>query len=645
MRKFTLLHKSNLNGTKIQGVKSRITPSLPLLCLLLMLIVGGWNSEIWGESYTVSLANTDTKDYTKNGEIKLTFSNVNKNSNGFALSKNLLLTAASSKDNNAREGQVVWENKKTGYSVKVTKAVAHFKTDVKLTAYGIYGRIYSGNSSADTHKMCKNSGYPEDDATINNSDGFANTIYFRSGHNSVGGETYLNKLTLYYSFTAETYTITLNKHNNDNNATISVTYDSNKNLTSNVAVPTKTGYTFEGYYTGENGTGTKRIDKNGAWVAGSGFIESGKWKNAGDVTLHAKWTANKYEVTLNPNGGIPANNQTVTATYDAAMPAGAISARTKTGYSFAGYFDATSGGTKYYNANLSSARTWNKANAATLYAQWTANTYTVMFDAHGGSAVANKTVTYDATYGELATPTRAGYTFVGWFTDATGGTQVTATTKVQITATQTLHAHWTVNNYTITLNNQSATSAGTESIAVTYDANTNLTSAITVPTKTENTFEGYYTGTNGSGIKLIDKEGNVLASVSGYTNASRNWVYADNVTLYAYWKGNQKIVWDLLDGLNPRGKYYEYATGEAFEAKSYAKADDALTGLTITYTSSDESIAVIENGNKLKVIRANEVVTITASQAGNNNWNAAESKSKTFDVRTTSGGVGTLRSG
>ena len=51
MRKFTLLHKSNLNGTKIQGVKSRITPSLPLLCLLLMLIVGGWNNEALGQSY------------------------------------------------------------------------------------------------------------------------------------------------------------------------------------------------------------------------------------------------------------------------------------------------------------------------------------------------------------------------------------------------------------------------------------------------------------------------------------------------------------------------------------------------------------------------------------------------------------------
>ena len=50
MKKFTLLHKSNLNGTKILGVKSRITPSLPLLSLLLMLIFGGWSSEAWGSN-------------------------------------------------------------------------------------------------------------------------------------------------------------------------------------------------------------------------------------------------------------------------------------------------------------------------------------------------------------------------------------------------------------------------------------------------------------------------------------------------------------------------------------------------------------------------------------------------------------------
>ena len=68
----------------------------------------------------------------------------------------------------------------------------------------------------------------------------------------------------------------------------------------------------------------------------------------------------------------------------------------------------------------------------TLYAQWTANTYTVTFDANGGETPvpASKVVTYDAAYGTLATTSRTGYTFAGWFTAASGGTQVTAATVV-----------------------------------------------------------------------------------------------------------------------------------------------------------------------------------------------------------------------
>ncbi|MBQ9492996.1 MAG: InlB B-repeat-containing protein, partial [Oscillibacter sp.] len=47
------------------------------------------------------------------------------------------------------------------------------------------------------------------------------------------------------------------------------------------------------------------------------------------------------------------------------------------------------------------------------------------------------------TYGTLPTPTRANYTFNGWFTAASGGTQVTASTTVNLTAAQVLYAHWT----------------------------------------------------------------------------------------------------------------------------------------------------------------------------------------------------------
>jgi len=89
----------------------------------------------------------------------------------------------------------------------------------------------------------------------------------------------------------------------------------------------------------------------------------------------------------------------------------------------------------------------------TLYAQWKANTYTVTFDSNGGNSVtpSSITVTYDSTYGSLPVPTRASsstfgitttYTFNGWWTSKSGGTKIDATTKVEITANQTLYAQW-----------------------------------------------------------------------------------------------------------------------------------------------------------------------------------------------------------
>ena len=119
-----------------------------------------------------------------------------------------------------------------------------------------------------------------------------------------------------------------------------------------------------------------------------------------------------------------------------------------------------------------------------------------------------------------------------------------------------------------------------------------------------------------------------------FTPTNTNWYNSTSETIKKeVAKADQYIKWDnLLDGLNPRGKYYEYATGEAFDAKSYATANDALTGLTITYTSSNTDFATIVDGNKLNVVKSNEVVTITATcvdPAGN--WNpAAVSVSKTF---------------
>lgn len=115
----------------------------------------------------------------------------------------------------------------------------------------------------------------------------------------------------------------------------------------------------------------------------------------------------------------------------------------KAGYVFNGWNTKSDGtGTDY-----ASGEKYTTNASLTLYAQWTVNTYTVIFNTEGGDCPAtSKTVTYGLPYGELPTPTRDGYTFNGWFTAADGGDQITADTTAIITENQTLYAHWTENH-------------------------------------------------------------------------------------------------------------------------------------------------------------------------------------------------------
>jgi len=81
--------------------------------------------------------------------------------------------------------------------------------------------------------------------------------------------------------------------------------------------------------------------------------------------------------------------------------------------------------------------------AQTLYAHWVVGSYAVSFDPQGGAvSPLSKTVKFNAKYGTLPTPVLDGSTFVGWFTDATDGTLVTASTVAKIGDDQTLYAHW-----------------------------------------------------------------------------------------------------------------------------------------------------------------------------------------------------------
>jgi len=164
-----------------------------------------------------------------------------------------------------------------------------------------------------------------------------------------------------------------------------------------------------------------------------------------DTTYYAQWDPLPYTVTYNANGG----NCSTSSAVGSIESAVELPTPSRANYGFIGWYTAASGGDMIGNAGDS----YTPKSNITLYAQWKANTYTVTFDSNGGNSVtpSSITVTYDSTYGSLPVPTRASsstfgitttYTFNGWWTSKSGGTKIDATTKVEITANQTLYAQW-----------------------------------------------------------------------------------------------------------------------------------------------------------------------------------------------------------
>lgn len=145
-----------------------------------------------------------------------------------------------------------------------------------------------------------------------------------------------------------------------------------------------------------------------------------------------------YAVAYSANGGsgAPASQtkwKDQTLTLSSTKP-------TRTGYSFQGWATSASGGVAY-----SSGASYTENEAVTLYAVWKANTYTVKYDANGGSgAPANQTKTYGAALTLSSTkPTRTNHNFLGWATSASATTATYAAGASYTTnAAVTLYAVW-----------------------------------------------------------------------------------------------------------------------------------------------------------------------------------------------------------
>lgn len=170
----------------------------------------------------------------------------------------------------------------------------------------------------------------------------------------------------------------------------------------------------------------------GFWVA---CQHASKYKNQGKITYTITPKSIAYTVNFDPNGGT-VSTKNIKVTYNSTY--GTLPTPTRTGYRFSGWYTAKTGGTKI----ASNTMVGNSAGS-TLYAHWKANQYTVTFDSNGGTvSTKSKEVTYNSTYDTLPVPTRAGYTFDGWYTALTGGTKVTKDTVVTAMANHPLYARW-----------------------------------------------------------------------------------------------------------------------------------------------------------------------------------------------------------
>lgn len=208
---------------------------------------------------------------------------------------------------------------------------------------------------------------------------------------------------------------------------------------------------------------------------------------AEDTALKATWEINKYDISLDAEGGKLADgNETYAAAdveyaTDLATYGVPMAEPTKTGYTFLGWSE-TEGST---TAEIAEIPATMPADDIIYYAVWEINEYTITFDTDGGSTIDPITDDYDAAITVPNDPTKEGHTFAGWVDEDNNPADVPTTMPAEDT---NLKATWTVNSYKLNYVDREADVAG-------YPTDVKYGEAIPVPATPNNpgfVFLGWY---------------------------------------------------------------------------------------------------------------------------------------------------------
>ena len=297
--------------------------------------------------------------------------------------------------------------------------------------------------------------------------------------------------------------------------------------------PSKTGYTFNGWYAYNLPDSSEDFDPSLPVIGTT--AATFPYRLDENVIFYAIFTPNVYTATFDVNGGKPLASETQNVTYDSPfVPAAAK----RDGYTFVGWKDDDG------NVFKSLAQ-WKYDYPVTLTAQWLLNTYEIIYNLNGGTNNKNNPATYtiESDTVTLVTPARTAYSFAGWFTDRNFTNEITEIVAGSF-GNKTVYAKWTPVVYDIIYELDGG--ANDENNPTTYTVET-PTIGFAAPSKTGYTFNGWYAEKDFSGDNVTE------LPQSSY----------GNVTLYAKWTANKytityldtKLITDVTDATKVNSSY------------------------------------------------------------------------------------------
>ena len=314
--------------------------------------------------------------------------------------------------------------------------------------------------------------------------------------------------------------------------------------------PVKPDSTFDGYYDQRNGQGKQYYD---------GEMNSvNRWDKHAPSILYANWETESYLITFNKQGG-SGGSDFVLAALGEEMPEAV--APTLTGYDFRGYFTQEEGeGTQYYDLNMEGTRPWDLTEDTMLYADWKEKEYIVYLVPQNGEENDKITAEYGKPMPSAPVPILAGKVFQGYYTEPGG--QGTKYYEADMTSAKNwdidsedavfLYAHYEPAKYKITFERGEGSVGGTEYVENVLFGGV-LPGDLIAPTRDYYTFEGYYTMSDGYGVRYYDEE----------MLPTHYMEVAQNLTLYAYWVPIEyHITYVLNGGLNNGGNPSTYTVAE-----------------------------------------------------------------------------------